>query len=134
MANPKCVALKCEVKDVFDSKFEPAVRKQIRETVQKLVDKNKGLTFDDKCKDGWLLTVTVVSLKVDDPNNPTTIEAKVVIDGVPLFGTANGLKATGNTKATGIRAKKLEQEVTMVIKDVVDDLMTKQVIPQMLKP
>jgi len=81
MANPRCVALKCEVKDIFDKGLKSAVLKQIKQTVQTLVDKTKGLSFDDNCKDGWLLTATVLSLKVDNTDKPTTFEAKVFIGG-----------------------------------------------------
>ena len=54
MADPKCVALKCEVNDLFDKALKPVVLKQIRETVQTQVDKQKGLSFDPNCKDGWV--------------------------------------------------------------------------------
>ncbi len=135
MAKSKCVGLTCEVKDIFDKALKPAVLEQIKETIQKQVDKNKskGLFFDDKCKDGWLLTATVVTLKVDDPDNPTSIEAKVAITGVPLDGVSNGFKANGGGKATGVRAKKLEQETKSIVNDVVESLMTKQVLPHMVK-
>jgi len=134
MANPKCVALKCEVKDIFDKALKPAVFKQIKKTVQTQVDKTNGLSFDDNCKDGWLLTAAVLSLKVDNTDKPTTIEVKVFIGGVPLDGSTNGFKANGSAKATSINGKKLEQETTSIVDDAVKDLMTKQVLPQMLKP
>ena len=135
MANPKCVALKCEVKDIFDKDLKTAVLKQIKQTVQTQVDKNKskGLSFDDNCKDGWMLTATLLALKVDNTSKPTTIEAKVFIGGVPMDGTTNGFKANGSAKASGINAKKMEEEAKAIVNDVVTDLMTKQVIPQMLK-
>jgi hypothetical protein len=134
MANPKCVALKCEIKDIFDKALKPAVLKQITETVQAQVDKSKGLSFDPNCKDGWQLTATVLSLRVDNADKPTTIEAKIFIGGVLLAGTSHGFKATGSAKATGIRAKKMEEEAKSIVKDAVEDLMTRQVVPQMLKP
>jgi hypothetical protein len=134
MANQKCVALKCEVKDIFDKDLKSAVLKQIKQTVKTQIDKNKALSFDDNCKDGWLLTATVLSLAVDNKDKPTAIEAKAVIEGVPLFGTANGFKANGSSKATGINAKKLEEEAKFIVDDVLKDLMTKQALPQMLKP
>ena len=135
MADPTCVALKCDVKGIFDKALEPAVRKQIRQTVQTLVDKNKGkgLSFDDNCKDGWLLTATVLSVDVDNTDKPTKIEAKVVIAGVPLFGTAKGFNATGKSKAASINAKKMEQEAKLIVDDALTDAMTKQALPQMLK-
>ena len=134
MANPRCVALKCEVKDIFDKDLKSAVLKQIKQTVKVQIDKNKALSFDDNCKDGWLLTGTVLSLAVDNTDKPTSIEAKAVIEGVPLFGTAKGFKANGSSKAKGINAKKMEEEAKFIVDDVLKDLMTKQALPQMLKP
>jgi hypothetical protein len=133
MADPKCVALKCDVKDIFDKDLKPAVLKQIKQTIQTLVDKTKGLAFDEKCKDGWLLTATVVSLKVDNADKPNTMEAKVLVVGVPLFGTNKGFNASGNSKASGINAKKLADEATSFVNDVFKDVMNKQVLPQMQK-
>lgn len=131
MAKTRCVAVKCVVKDIFDKALKPAVLKQIEKTVQNQVDKNKskGLVFDQKCKDGWLLTATVVSLKLNDPKKPTGIEAKVAIDGVPLQGTAKGFKASGSAKATGINSKKLEQEATLIVNDALEDLLAKKAMP-----
>jgi hypothetical protein len=134
MAAPKCVALKCEVKDIFDKDLKSAVLKQIKETIKTLIDKNKAFSFDDNCKDGWLLTGTVVSLKVDNTDQPKTIEAKVLIGGVPLFGTANGFKASGSSKASGVNAKKMEEEAKAIVDDALTGVMTKQALPQMLKP
>src|SRR5438067_2338855 len=42
MANPKCVALQCDIKDIFDKALKAAVAKQVKQTVQTLVDKTKG--------------------------------------------------------------------------------------------
>lgn len=133
MADERCVALKSEVKDVFDKALKPAVLKQIKETIKTLVDKTKGLSFEDSCKDGWILTATVLSVDVDNADKPTKIEAKVLIGGVPLFGTASGFKATGKAKAAGINAKKMEEEAKLIVDDALTDAMTKQALPQMLK-
>jgi hypothetical protein len=133
MADQKCVAIKADVKDIFDKALKPAVTDQITETVKALVAKTKGLAFDKNCKDGWLLNATVVSLKVDNKDNPTTLEAAVTIDGLPLFGTVNPFKAKGHSKTGGVNAKKMAEEVTSFVDAVLKDVMTKQVLPQMLK-
>ena len=134
MANPiKCVSAKCEVKDIFDKALKSAVLEQIRETVENQVNKTKGLSFDDKCKDGWHLTVIVLSLDVDDAKNPDTMEAKVAVSGVSLGGAASGFKASGNAKASGINAKKIEKEARMIVHEALDDLLAKRVMPQLLK-
>src|ERR1041384_1004733 len=134
MAAPKCVSAKCVVKDIFDKDLTPAVLKQMKKTVQTLVDKNAGLEFKDSCKEGFLLTVTLVSLKVDDEDKPTSIEAKVSVDGVVMGGSASAFKASGSAKAAGINAKKIEEEATYIVGEALGSLMTKQVIPQMLNP
>jgi len=136
MAQDKCVALKCEVKDIFDTKLTNPVLEQMEKTIRSLIDgsKTKGLYFDKRCKDGWLLTAKVAKLGVDDPNNPTSLEVRVAIEGVPLFGTAKGFNASGKGKVSGINARKIEQEAKSIVNDTLDDLLTRQALPHMTKP
>ena len=134
MAKSRCVAAQCEVKDVFDKSVKPAVLKQMQKTIQAQVEKkkSKGLVYDDKCKDGWLLKATVVSLKLNDASQ-VSLEVKASIDGVPLFGTANGFKSKGSAKVSGINKKKLDKEAAFVVESALESLMAKQAIPHMLK-
>jgi hypothetical protein len=134
MADPKCVSAKCVIKSIFDKDLSPAVLKQMKQTIQKVVDKNSGLEFKDSCKEGYLLTVTLVSLTVDDEDKPDGLEAKVSIVGIAMGGTATGFNATGSSKVQGINPKKMEEEAKFIVDDALAKLMTKQVIPQMLKP
>jgi hypothetical protein len=137
MANPKCVAVKCEVKEIFDKALKPAVLKQVRTTVQTLVDKNKskGIVFDPNCKDGWLLNVTVLSLELDDPVRPTSLNAEVKIEGVRMDGVTSGVvKATGSAKATGVRANQIEEKAKLTVHDAIESPMLRTVIPKLLKP
>ncbi len=132
MATPTtCVALKCKADELFDKALKPDILEQMKKTIQPLVDGTKGLKFDPKCKDGWELTVSVVSLKVDDPNNPKTIEAKVAIDGLHLQGTTKAFKSSGNAKGSGINAKKIKDEAKLIVHDALEDLMKKRVLPQL---
>ena len=133
MASPKCVSAKCDVKDIFNKDLKPEVLKQMKLTIQTLVDKSKGLEYKDNCKEGFLLTATLLSLAGDDKEKPTSLEAKVLIVGVAVGGTASGFKASGNAKVSGINAKKIEEDAKFVVGEAVGSLMTKQVIPQMLK-
>ena len=133
MADDTCVALQCEINDIFDKDLKKPVLKQIKETIEPLINKTKGFTFDDNCKDGWLLTATVVELSVDDPKNPTTVAVNVVIRAVPHSSSTNGFNAKGKTKVPDIRANKMEKEVTSIVGSVFTDVMNKQVIPQLLK-
>ena len=133
MANSVPVAVnKCEVKEIFDKNLKTAALKLVKATIKTAVDGAKGLEYDEKNKQGWLLTVTVTSVNVDDEKKPTTLEAKVLIGGVHT--TFKGFTATGNSKASGINAKKMEDEVAFIVQDAVKDTMTKRAIPQMLKP
>ena len=133
MADDTCVALQSEINDIFDKELKKPVIEQIKKTIEPLVNKAKGFTFDDNCKDGWLLTATVVELTVDDPKNPTTIGLSVVIRAVPHATSTKGFNAKGKTKVPDIRANKMEKEVTSIVASVFTDVMTKQVIPQLLK-
>jgi hypothetical protein len=135
MAKDKCVGLKCEVKKIFDKKLTDPVLEQMEETIQTLIDgsKAKGLYYDKRCKDGWLLTAKVVTLEVDDPDNPTSLEVKVAINGVPLFGTADGFDASGSRKVGGINPKKMEAEAKDIVHGALEALVTKQVLPHMTK-
>jgi len=134
MANLKCVSAKCVIKSIFDKDLSAAVLKQMKLTIQTQVDKNSALEFKDSCKEGYLLTVTLVSLTVDDKAKPDGLEAKLSIVGVAMGGTATGFNATGSSKVTGINPKKMEEEAKFIVDDALGKLMAKQVIPQMLKP
>ena len=135
MADPKCVSAKCDIKDIFDKDLKPAVLKQMRQTLERELNKKKDvLEFKDSCKEGFLLNVTLDSLTVDDEDKPTSLEAKVTIVGVAIGGTATGFKATGNRKVSGINSKKIEEEAKFIVDAALGNVITKQVIPQMLKP
>jgi hypothetical protein len=129
MADDKCVAAKCDVKKIFDKNLTKPVCDAILDTIETLVNKTKGLAFDKNCKDGWLLNATVVSLEVDDPAKPTSMEAKLQIDGMAFSQTASTLKANGSGKMNGVRPKKIEANATMLVNDVLGDLMKDKVIP-----
>ena len=133
MADEKCVGAQCDVKKIFEKDFSKPVCKAMQETIESLVNKTKGLKFDKNCKDGWLLKATILSLDVDDPGKPTQLSLKIAIDGVPLFGAARGFNASGNGKVSGIRPKKMEEEATSIVNDVVADTMYDKVLPQLSK-
>ncbi len=132
MADDVHVGLKCDVKKIFDKDMTKAVLKQIGETIEAAVNKTKGLTFDAKTKEGWLLTATVVSLDVDDPDNPTSLTIKITIDGMSFGGSSTVFKANSGGTQKGVRPKKLEDDVKAFVNDVFDDLMKNKVIPALL--
>ncbi len=133
MAGEKCVAAKCEVKKIFDKNLTKPVCDQMTDTIETLVNKTKGLVFDKNCKDGWRLTATLVSLDVDDPAKPTSMEVKLQIDGMAFSQTATTLKATGSAKMKGVRPKKIEDDAKTLVNDVLEDVMKNRVIPAITK-
>jgi hypothetical protein len=130
MATTTCVKLKCEVKDIFDKALKQDVLEQIKKTVQPLIDGRKGLKFDPKCKDGWELTVSV-SLKVDDPNSPKTIDANVDINGLHLQGSLKAFKASGGAQADKFSAKKVKQYAKLAAHDAVEGVMQRRVLKEL---
>ena len=132
MADDVHVGLKCDVKKIFDKDMTKAVLKQIGETIESAVNKAKGLTFDAKTKEGWLIIATVVSLDVDDPDNPTSLTIKITIDGMKFGASSSLFKANGGGTQKGVRAKKLEEDVKGLVNDVFGDLMKDKVIPALL--
>jgi hypothetical protein len=133
MADDKCVGVNCEVRKIFEKDFAKPVCKEMHDTIESLVNKTKGLKFERNGRDGWMLTATVISLDVDDPTKPTLLSLKLAIDGVPLSGTAKGFNVTGNGKVSGIRPKKMEEEATSIVQDVIADTMHDKVLPHMSK-
>ena len=133
-----CVSIKCEVKEkeLFNKGLKSVVLEQMKKTIGAVAKKpkSKGLELDDNCKDGWVLTATVTSLKIDDPAKPKSMEVEVEIEGA-FFGTGGGQKmsATGKGKATGIRANKLEAAAKTVVDDVLGDVIENKVIPKVLE-
>jgi hypothetical protein len=146
MAKDICVGVDCKVqdKDLFDKDLKDLVIEQIKTTVEAQVNKNKskGIYFKAQCPDGWQLTATVNSLTVDDPDDPTTMEVKIAIKGVPMHGTAEGFDANGKRKVSGISVKKagkkdpkkVEKEVRSIVGGTFEELLQDKVIPHMTKP
>jgi hypothetical protein len=146
MAKDVCVGVDCKVqgKDLFDKELKDLVVAQIEATIEEQVNKNKkkGIYFKAQCADGWRLTATVNSLTVDDPDDPTTMEIKITLSGIPLHGTAEGFSANGKRKVSGIDvkkagkkdAKKVEREVKSIVAGTFEELLENKVLPHMTKP
>ena len=133
MANTMCVSLKCEVKKIFNKDLTKPVFKQIKDTIEPMINKTKGLVFDKNCKDGWELTATVVSLNADNPDNPTKLDASVSITGMSFDQSPRTINATGEGKVPDVRLKTLEADAKALVGGVFKDLMEKRVIPALTK-
>jgi hypothetical protein len=131
MATTTCVKLKCEVQDIFDKALKPDVLEQMKKTIVPLIDGKKNLKIDPKCNDGWELTIIVVSLTVDDKDKPTTIDAKVAINGLHLQGSLKAIKATGGAKADRFSPKKVKEYAKLAVHDALEDVMNKRVLKEL---
>src|SRR5215475_8820471 len=131
MANPKCVAVKAkvDVKNIDDKKVPDAVNDQIVDTITQLVNKEKGLTYDKRCADGWMLTVTG-TVKLDDSDD-TTLIINLNFSGVDLAGQSGGFNASSKRSAGINPKKKLIDEVTSNVDGAVTAVMTKNILPAM---
>ena len=131
MADPKCVQAKAKVdiKNIDDKKVPDAVNDQIVDTITKLVNKEKGLAYDKRCADGWVLTVTG-TVKLDDSDD-TTLIINLNFSGVDLKGQSSGFNASSKRSAGINPKKKLIDEVTSNVDDAVSAAMTKNILPAM---
>jgi hypothetical protein len=132
MATTTCVKLTCEVGDLFDKALKPDVLEQMKKTIVPLIDGTKGLKVDPKCTDGWDLTVKV-SLSADDPKNPKTIDADVVINGLHLQGSLKKIKATGGAKADKFSPRQIKEYAKLAVETALEGVMKQRVLSQ-LKP
>jgi hypothetical protein len=131
MADPKCVSAKAKVdiKNIDDKKVPDAVADQIVDTITQLVNKEKGLTYDNRCADGWALTVTG-TIKLDDSDD-TTLIINLSIAGVDLAGQSSGFNASAKRTAGINPKKKLVDEVASNVDGAVTSVMTKNILPAM---
>jgi hypothetical protein len=126
------VSIKASVKEVFDTAHKAAALKALDDSIRAAVDANKSFTTKKPDKLSIVLTATV-AVSADDKAKPSKLKATLSIDGLLTGGTAQAFKATGNGAMDGLNPKKLELDVTDLVKSVVSDLMKNKVLPQMLK-
>src|SRR5262245_53508140 len=130
MAGAKCVSVKSNVtvKDIDDKKAADAVPDQIVDTISKAINKTDDLTYDKRCADGWVITVSG-TVKLIDPDDPK-LAMNFSISCVALFG-ADSVNASAKRTISINPKKKLVDEVTSLIDDFLSDYTSKQVIPAM---
>jgi hypothetical protein len=131
MATPTtCVKLKCEVKEIFDKALKADVLEQMTKTLVPLIDGTKKLKVDDKCDDGWELTVKV-SLAADNPKSPKTIDANVDINALHLQGRLKAFKASGGAISEKFSPRKIKDYAKLAVNDALEELMKKRVLSQL---
>lgn len=129
----KYVIAKCELKDTSLKAVKPdGILKAMGASIDKAINSNsKGkLTTKDKNSDGFLMTVSVTTLKGDDKDAPTTLEAKI---GFVVMTIGSSTKAfTGSSGATqnGV-SKDVQGDAEGLVTDILDSYMPK-VISAML--
>lgn len=130
MADKLNVTVKCEAKDLFDSKLKSGLIKAMTKTISDAIDKkSNGKLSTGDGTDTFVLTATA-SVKADDKNKPTKLDAKTTISVVAIAGTAkafNGSKG-GSTDGFGSRVEPAAEDLVVAI---LDDFMPK-VIQTML--
>ena len=132
MADKAFVSVKCEAKEVFDSKLKAGLIKAMTETIASAIDKNSNgkLTTKGTKDEGFLLTATLASLTADDKAKPTKLDAKTTISVLSIGSTAkafNGSKG-GSTNGFGSRVQPAAEDLVV---SILDDFMPK-VIQTML--
>lgn len=130
MAAKRNVSVKCEAKEVFDSKLKSGLIKVMTKTVSDAIDKDsKGQLTTGTGTESFILTLNL-ALKADDEKKPTKLDAKTTISVVAVGGTAkafNGSKG-GSTDGFGSRVEPAAEDLVVAI---LDDFMPK-VISTML--
>jgi len=106
MAVPKkYVAVKCEVKDksLKGVKFDAVVKTAVETISAAINNKSSGkLTTKDKNPDGFLFTALITTLKGDDSDKPTAIDAKVAITAMTVGSSAKAFNGNANGSMKGV--------------------------------
>jgi len=129
------VSIKCEVGQVFDSKYKTAVFDAMRKTIGEIMKKNASFFTMDKSQasnpEQCELSIKV-SVTKDDKSKPPKLVAAVVVTGMKFSsGVSKTLAATGHAQFEGPNPNKLDKDAAQVTSDAVESLMTSKVVPAM---
>jgi hypothetical protein len=132
MADKSYVSVKCDAKDVFDTKLKSGLIKAMTICITNAINtKSSGkLTTKDKSDQGFILTATLTSLKADDKNKPTKLDAKLAISVMTIGSTAKAFNGTSGGSEDGV-GPKLQEAADELVTGILDDFMPK-VIKTML--
>lgn len=132
MTDKSYVSVKCDVKDVFDSKLKSGLIKAMTTNITNAINSKSGgkLTTKDKSDEGFILTATLTSLKADDKDKPTKLDAKLALTVMTIGSTAKAFNGTSGGSATGVGSK-VQEAAEGLVTDLLDDFMPK-VIKTML--
>lgn len=129
------VSIKCEVGQVFDSKYKTAVYEAMKKEVAEVMKKNASTYTLDKSKGTnpvqYELKITLKVTK-DDKSKPPKIIASVDVKGTAF--TASGSKyfnANGGANYENPNPSKLDRDAAEAVSAAVESVMTKKVVPAM---
>ena len=132
MADKSYVSVKCDAKDIFDSKLKSGLIKAMTTCITNAINTKSGgkLTTKDKSDQGFILTAILTSLKADDKNKPTKLEAKLALSVMTIGSTAKAFNGTSGGSEDGV-GPKVQEAADDLVTSILDDFMPK-VIKTML--
>ena len=128
MAGKTCVSVKCEAKDVYDTTLKASLVKLMTETVSDAIDKKSNNKFvtKSKCDEGFLFNASLASLKADDKDKPTKLDAKVAITVLAIGSTAKAFTGSSNGSVNGFGSNAKSAAEDLVL-GILEDLMPKAI-------
>lgn len=132
MADKSYVSVKCDAKDVFDNALKPGLVKAMTGNITDAINaKSSGkLSTKDKSDKGFVLTATLASLKADNKDKPTKLDAKLGISVMTIGSTAKAFNGTSGGSEDGV-GPKVQDAANDLVTGILDDFMPK-VIKTML--
>lgn len=107
MAGKTYVSVKCEAKDVYDSALKSGLVKVMTDSISDAINNKSSGKFSTKSKsdEGFLLTASLASLKADDKDKPTKLDAKVAISVLAIGSTAKAFNGSSSGSVDGFGSK-----------------------------
>jgi hypothetical protein len=132
MADKSYVSVKCDAKDVFNNALKSGLIKAMTTNITNAINNKSGgkLTTKDKSDQGFILTATLTSLKADDKDKPTKLDAKLALSVMTIGSTAKAFNGTSGGSADGV-GPKVQDAAEDLVNGLLDDFMPK-VIKTML--
>jgi|ERR1051325_1058115 hypothetical protein len=132
MADKSYVSVKCDAKDIFDSKLKSGLLKAMTTNITNAINTKSGgkLSTKDKSDEGFILTAILTSLKADDKNKPAKLDAKLALSVMTIGSTAKAFNGTSGGSEDGV-GPKVQEAAEDLVTGILDDFMPK-VIKTML--
>ena len=122
-----CVSLKCNITDIFDSGLKSGVAAAMESAITDAIDSKSGgkLEVKGKCTEGFLLTASL-SLKADDKDKPTKLDAKISMTVIAVGSTAKAFTGNSSGSSDGIGSK-VQNAANDLVTAILEDFMPKVV-------